>query len=139
MAREWKPDPEVIAVQSEASPFLHGLYTRGTQQGLVDLPSIADGLAGALEEGAITVPLVRQIVDKFLLVSEEDIEEAIVYAWKRHGQVIEGSGAVTLAAVRKHPEIPRPAVVIVSGGNIQPEIHAALLQKYSGSGGEAHP
>ena len=29
---EWKPDPEVIAVQSEASPFLHGLYTRGTQK-----------------------------------------------------------------------------------------------------------
>jgi threonine dehydratase len=117
---------------------MHGLFTRGTQAGLEDLPSLADGLAGALEDGSITMPLVRQVVNQMYLVTEEEIAQAIVYAWRQHGQVIEGSGAVSLAAALYHAGIPRPAVLIVSGGNIQPETHAALLEKYPGTGREAH-
>jgi len=62
-------------------------------------------------------------------VSEEEIGQAIAYAWHQHGQVIEGSGAVGLAAVLAGKVTP-PAVVIISGGNIPHEVHEELCRRY---------
>ncbi len=125
------PRPRVVGVQSVASPFFYALYNHGTQHGVVELESLADGLAGAVETGSMTIPLVRRLVDDFVLVTEEQIARAIAYAWSKHGETIEGAAAVTLASVmsgidhRRHmPE--GPLVAIVSGGNIQPEIHARI-------------
>lgn len=123
----------LVAVQSEASPFLYDLFTKGTQQESVELPSIADGLAGPVEEGSLTIPLVKSLVDEFVLVSEEEIERAVAFAWHRYQEVIEGSAAASLAAILSGKVSQRPAVLILSGGNIQPEIHQAIVQKYRGT------
>jgi threonine dehydratase len=123
----------LVAVQSAASPFLHDLYTKGTQEAAVELPSIADGLAGPVEEGSLTIPLVKSLVDEFILVSEEEIERAIAFAWHRAKEVIEGSAAAPLAAIVSGRISHRPAVLILSGGNIQPESHQAIIQKYGGT------
>jgi len=123
----------LVAVQSAASPFLHDLYTKGTQETSVELPSIADGLAGPVEEGSITIPLVKSLVNEFILVSEEEIERAVAFAWYRYGEIIEGSGAASLAAILSGKVSARPAVLILSGGNIQPELHRAIVQKFEGT------
>ncbi len=118
---------KLVGVQSEASSFFHGIFYRGTQEGIVELPSLADGLAGAVEENSVTIAMVRRLVDEFILVSEEDIGQAIVFAWERYQERIEGSAAAALAAVLSEKIRSFPAVVVLSGGNIQPEVHAKIL------------
>ena len=118
--------PDLIAVQSEASPFFHSIYHTGSQSSVRELPSLADGLSGPVEANAVTISIVKRWVDKFILVSEEDIKQAIIYAWKRYHEMIEGSAAAALAAVLTNKITTRPSVIILSGGNIQPELHAQL-------------
>ncbi|HNT53097.1 MAG TPA: pyridoxal-phosphate dependent enzyme [Anaerolineaceae bacterium] len=122
--------PRLIGVQSQASAFFHGLFHRGTQADVIETDSLADGLAGAVEADAVTIPLVKSLVDDLVLVSEEQIGQAVAFAWQRYGEMIEGSAAVALAAVLNGQVMARPAVVVLTGGNIQPEIHAALVQRY---------
>jgi threonine dehydratase len=121
--------PRLIAVQSEASSFLHAIYHRGTQAGVVELESLADGLAGAVEAGSVTIPMVSRYVDDFILVSEHEIAEAIAYAWHHYHERIEGSGAVSLAAVLSGKVNERPAVIVITGGNIQPEVHSQIISR----------
>jgi threonine dehydratase len=120
----------LVGVQSTASPFLHAIFYTGTQDGIVELPSLADGLAGPVEDGSVTIPLVRRYVDDIILVTEQEIVQAIVTCWNRYGEVIEGSSAVTLAALMSGKISQRPVVALVSGGNIQPEMHAKLIQSW---------
>jgi len=121
--------PHLVAVQSDASPFLHAIFHQGTQEGVLELDSLADGLAGPVETGSVTIPLVQRYVDDFLLVSEEEIAEAIAYAWRKHHEQIEGSAAVSLAAILSGKISERPAVAILTGGNIQPEVHARIISR----------
>ncbi len=129
--------PRLIGVQSEASPYFQALFQRGSQDGVAESESLADGLAGRVEDGAITIPLVRSLVDEIVLVSEEEIERAIAAAWQRYGAVIEGSAAVTLAAALSGKFTQRPAALIISGGNIQPEVHQRILQRWTRSEGRS--
>lgn len=119
--------PKLIGVQSEASSFMYSIYYKGTQTGVVELESLADGLSGEVDHQSVTIPLVDKYADEIRLVSEEDIKYAIRYAWQKHHQVIEGSGAVSLAAVLKQKPVVSPALVIITGGNIQPEIHREII------------
>lgn len=127
-----RPRPRLIGVQAEASAFMYHLFYRGAQDGVPDLPTLADGLTGAVEDGSLTIPLVREYVDEIVLVSEEEIARAIAFAWHVFGEKIEGSGAVTLAALLAGKIAERPAVAIVSGGNIQPEVHAGIVARFAG-------
>lgn len=119
----------LIGVQSTASPFMHQLYHAGTQEGVVELPSLADGLSGPVEAGSLTIPLIRKFADDLVLVTEEEIRSAIHYAWQRYGERIEGSAAVSLAAATAGRITARPAVVIISGGNIQVELHEQIINE----------
>jgi threonine dehydratase len=123
--------PRIVGVQSEASAFMHGLYKHGSQENIQDLPSIADGLSGGLEEGSTTIALTKNFADDMILVSEEEIGRAIAFAWFNYQQKIEGSAAVTLAAVLSG-KIKTPAICLISGGNIQPARHAELCERYKG-------
>lgn len=120
----------LIGLQAHASPFFQALYERGSQAGVQDLPTLADGLSGAIEPDSLTIPLVRNLVEQFILVEEEEIAHAIAYAWYHYSLVIEGSAAVSLAAVLGGKVTTRPAALIFSGGNIQPEEHARLIDLY---------
>jgi threonine dehydratase len=124
------PSTRLLAVQSEASPFLHDIYSHGSQSNSRELPSLADGLAGPVEPGSLTIPLVTRLVDDFILVSEAEIAHAIAYCWQRYHERIEGSAAAGLAAVLSGKVSQRPAAVLISGGNIQPELHEKIVSEY---------
>jgi threonine dehydratase len=123
--------PILIGAQSQASPFFHALYHTGSQSAAEELTSLADGLSGPVEDGSITIPIVESYVDDMILVSEEEIEAAIAYAFFRYQEIIEGSSAAALAAVLTQKVKTRPAVVIISGGNIQPELHRSICARFS--------
>lgn len=121
----------LVAVQSETSPFLHSIYHQGSQEGAVELPTIAEGLAGPVEPGSVTIPIIKRVVDEFLLVSEDQIKHAIAYCWYKYRERIEGAAAVSLAAILNDQVQDRPAILIVSGGNIQSELHQEIIRKYT--------
>lgn len=121
----------LVGSQAAASPFMHALLTRGTQENVPDLPSLADGLTGAVENGSVTIPLVQSYVNEIYLVDEDAIGRAVSYAWQAHGQVIEGSAAVGLATVMDG-RVTAPAVVVLTGGNILPDLHATLVACHGG-------
>jgi threonine dehydratase len=120
----------VIGVQSEASPFLYHEFHHGDMSNVAELPSLADGLAGAVEPGSITIAAIHRAADMWL-VTEAQIAEAIAYAHDQHGQVVEGSGAVGIAAAL-NGRVPKDGhtVVLVTGGNIDPEKHQQICEKY---------
>lgn len=126
--RKSQSKPRLIAVQSEASPFFHAIYHTGSQSGVQELPSLADGLAGPVEANSVTISIVKNWVDSFILVSEDEIKQAIAYAWHRYHEKIEGSAATALAAVLTKKIAIHPSVVILSGGNIQPELHTQIIE-----------
>lgn len=118
--------PRIIGVQSQASAYFYSLFYHNTQQDVVETSSIADGLAGAVEEGSITIPMVQQLVDEIMLVSEEEIEAAIRFCWMNYHEIIEGSAASALAAALRNPLPQGKNAVVISGGNIQPEEHQRI-------------
>jgi threonine dehydratase len=122
----------VIGVQSAASPFMHSLFYHHHQQGVEELPSLADGLAGPVQQDSLTTPIIQRYCEQILLVSEAEIAQAIAYAWEHYSEKIEGSAAAALAALLYKHNIERPAVVIVSGGNIQPESHQEIIAANAG-------
>jgi threonine dehydratase len=126
------PRPRLVGVQPETAPFMHGLFYRGSQAGIPDLPSLADGLTGAVESDSVTIPMVKQLVDEIILVSENEIARAVAFAYSEYGEVIEPSGAVTIAAALRDAGGESPRVAVVSGGNIQPEVHARIVADYAG-------
>jgi threonine dehydratase len=126
--QSFRPNPHLVAVQSEASPFLYEIFHHGTQAGVEELPSLADGLAGPVEEGSVTIPMVRSVVTDFILVSEQEIRRAIKHAWVKYHEQIEGSAAVTLAAVIFGKVTSRPLIAVLTGGNITLEDHAQIIQ-----------
>jgi threonine dehydratase len=88
---------------------------------IVEEPTLADALAGGLNpDNTYTFPLIRQYVDETALVSEAEIARAMAFALTEHHQVVEGGGAVGLAALLsgKLKLAGQRVAVVVSGGNV---------------------
>ena len=128
------PRPYLVGVQPVTSPYFHALYYRGSQEGIIESQTLADGLEGAVETGSLTIPLVRSILDEIVLVEEDEIGQAVALAYQRFGEVIEGSAAASLAAALSGKIILRPVVVLLTGGNIQPELHQKLVSNWKDIG-----
>ncbi len=90
--------------------------------------TLADGLAGDIDEFALEAG--QRSLDEIVTLSEREIGDAIVWLAKEGVGTVEGSGAVGVAAVlgRKLREVRTPAVIVVSGGNIDRERHEGLLR-----------
>ncbi len=127
--KEKHPRARLVGVQAEASPFTHSLFYHGTQENVQDLPSLADGLTGAIESTSVTIPMMRRYVDEIILVSEEEIVRAVAYAWHAHNEMVEGSGAVVLAALMSG-RVRKPSIAVISGGNIQLDVHREISKRY---------
>lgn len=119
----------MIGVQPRNSPFFAQIFHQGHQENVVETDTLAEGLAGAVENGSITIPIVRKSVRDIVVVSEDELIHAMAYAWEYYGEPMEPSGAAGLAAVLSGKIKTRPAVVIVSGGNIRPDDHLNLVRK----------
>ncbi|HNB50861.1 MAG TPA: pyridoxal-phosphate dependent enzyme [Anaerolineales bacterium] len=121
-AKAVNPAIEIIGVLAEASPYLYHQFYYGHMRDVVERPTLTDGLAGAVEEGSITLELIFQACDAVVQVTEREVAEAVAY-FHRGGEVVEGSGAVGLAAVLagKVRADDRVTGAVVSGGNIDPE------------------
>jgi threonine dehydratase len=126
-----QPETKIFGVQTDTSPFMHALFEGKSQASIIEQPTIAEGLAGPVENGSITVPIIRQYVDDIILVTEEAIAYGVAYAWHHYGERIEASAAVVLAAVLTEKITYRPLVLVVSGGNIQESLFQSIVNSIS--------
>ena len=128
------PSVRIVAVQPDASPaFLESVRQGRPLLTYPAAPTLADGLAGGIGEIAYDH---RDLADEHVVVSELEIEEAMV-ALLSHDQVVaEASGAVGVAAVRSGRVRPRagdgPAIAIVTGANVDARVLARLLAPHAG-------
>jgi threonine dehydratase len=115
-------------VQTERFPAVwnavHGQSRESAQA------TIADGI-GVKLPGALTLPLIRERVADMLLVGEDDIEQAILMLLEIEKTVVEGAGAVGLAALLKYRErfAGRHVGLILCGGNIEPLVLGEIIER----------
>jgi threonine dehydratase len=122
----------VIGVETAASPAISTAIEAGQTEVIEIEPSLADGLAGNLEEGSITVPLIARHVAELVQVTEDDIAAAIRWLVKHHGVVAEGAGAVPVAAlltgIVDEAYLDGEVVAVISGRNIALDTLADVLR-----------
>ncbi|MGV6478100.1 threonine ammonia-lyase [Pantoea agglomerans] len=127
------PAAEVWAVQSEASPTFACWKEAGEAIPVEISSSIAEGISGYIEPEAMTWPLIRDRVDRVLLVSEAEIKAAMLLMLNLHSHVVEPSGVPAVAAaIRYAKELSgRKIVCVVSGRNISGSRYLKLVNEAS--------
>ena len=127
-ARAIRPDILVVGAQTERFPSAWNALHGGQRESA--WATIADGVA-VKSLGALTLPLIQERVSDVLLVSEDDIEQAILLLLEVEKTVVEGAGGVGLAALLKHRErfAGRTVGLILCGGNIEPLVLAEIIER----------
>jgi threonine dehydratase len=129
------PAIQIYGVQAAGSPAMADAFRTGS---LTSGPAntIADGIA-VKEPSARTFAVIQEYVRDVVTVEDAAIARAILLLLERHKQLAEGAGAVALAAVLegKLPASARRLGVIVSGGNIDPNLLGKVLQHGMASAG----
>ncbi len=121
-------DVRVVGVESEASPSMSTALAAGAIVPIEVEPTVADGLAGNLEPGAVTVSIALTHGVEVLTVSEADIRSAMAFAANKMGIVLEGAGAVGVAALRAGIVSPgTETIVLLTGRNVAPKLLSEVL------------
>ena len=124
-----QPKAQMVACSPKNSCVMYESLNAGR---ILDLPSkqtLSDGTAGGVEEGSITFDICKEIIDDFVLVTEREIASGIRTAINDDHQLIEGSAGAAIAAFfkRKNTLIGKRVVIIICGGNINPNtLHKVL-------------
>lgn len=126
--KEARPRLQAWGVQPEANPVLAEWIRVGRPVHVEQRSSIADGLGATIEEDSLTFPLALRYVDRTVLVSEDEIKDAMAWMLEEHQMVVEPSGAAPVAALMKaRPSGFQNVVVVVTGRNISRPRYVELL------------
>jgi threonine dehydratase len=120
---------EIVGVEVDAScPFQQGLAA-GRIVHISIGRTLADGLSGNLDPDTITFDIVRTLVDRMTLVTEERLRDAVGGVFREERLVAEGAGAAGVAAIAGGalPTTGRRIAVVLSGANIDSEVLASLI------------
>lgn len=128
--KETHPQVRLIGVETAAAPSMHASLKKGKPVTVPLQASLADGIA-VKTPGSETFPLVRDLVDEVVLVEEEEIAQAIVALLERNKLMVEGAGAVGLAALLngRVGRISGKTVALLSGGNIDVKTIAVVVER----------
>jgi threonine dehydratase len=126
-----RPSVRVVGVEADAIPCMKAALKAGQPVTLEPASTLADGIA-VKRAGELTFEHVRRYVDEIVTVSEEEIASAILYLLEREKTVVEGAGAVGVAALM-HGKVRglegRNVVSIISGGNIDVNLIARIIER----------
>ncbi len=111
---------EIIGCQPKNSAVMFESIKAGRILEMESQPTLSDGSAGGIEQGAITFDICKKYVDDFILVSEEEIKEAMKLILEKHFMLIEGAGALSVASFLKAKERfkGKNVVLIISGSKL---------------------
>jgi len=132
-----RPSVEVVGVQAGACAAFAESLRRGEPVGVSSAVTIADGIA-VKRPSELTLGLVDRWLDDVVAVSEDEIAEAMVLLMERSKLVVEGAGAVGVAALLGGLVAPASSgrtVVVLSGGNVDPGLLAGLARRHETQAG----
>jgi threonine dehydratase len=115
-ARQINPRVKIVGVQAERAPSYFLSWKEGRAVPTDTCDTCADGLATRTPDED-NVRVIRELVDDVILVSEDEIIDAI-RRLHREGVTAEPSGGAATAAFLKQPPSAGPAVLLVTGGNL---------------------
>jgi len=112
------PAVKVYGAEPKNSPTMNAAIEAGRIIEIGEEPTIADGCAGNVEPGSITFPYIQRLIDGMILVTEQSIRKAVATVAKEDHIMIEGSAAVSIAALSDASIQGKNVAAIVSGRNI---------------------
>lgn len=125
-----KPDVRVVGVQAAGAPAIYLSQQKGELVCTDSVRTIADGIA-IKRPGTLNWALIKQFVDEVVLVDEEEIAQSILVLLERAKLMVEGAGAVGLAALLggKASNVTGPVCVVLSGGNIDVNVMSRIIER----------
>ena len=121
------PEIKVYGAEPLTSPTMTAALKAGGIVEIEEQPTIADGCAGNIEPGSMTFPIIQHLVDGIILVSEDSIRTAVARVAREDHLMIEGSAAVSIAALNDPLLGGKSVAAIVSGRNISLDLFAEVI------------
>jgi threonine dehydratase len=99
-----RPEIEIIGTQPKNSPVMYESLKAGRIVKMESKPTISDGTAGGIEHGSITFDFCKKFVDRFIILSEQEIIQALKFVMEKEHFLIEGAAALPIAGLLKEPD-----------------------------------
>lgn len=114
------PTIQIIGCLPANAPVMYECIKAGKVIDVPEQPTLSDGTAGGIDHDTITFDLCRDLIDDYVLTSEEEILSAMRFVLKHHHQVIEGSAGVAVAAILKQKEKlkGKKVAAVICGSNV---------------------
>ena len=131
----YSPKTRVIGLTMERGAAMKASLDAGRPVQVEEVASLADSLGGGIGlDNAVTFPMCRALLDDVILISEAEIAAGMRHAYMQEREVVEGAGAVGIAALLagKLGRLDGPVAVILSGRNVDMGLHQRVM-----NGGEA--
>ena len=128
--KETDPSIRTIGITMERGPAMIDSLRAGSIVEVKEEPTLADALAGGLgPRNQYTFEMIKAFVDETLTVSEREIASAMTFANADYGLVVEGGGAVGIAALLAGNELQvgQNVAVVISGGNVDLSLFQAVV------------
>lgn len=124
-----RPAARLVGITMERGAAMIESVRAGAPVAVEETASLADSLGGGIGlDNQYTFAIVRDLVDDFVLVSEDDIANAMRHAYFEERQVIEGGAAVGIAALVSSAIVdPGVTVAVLSGCNVAMDLHARVI------------
>jgi threonine dehydratase len=124
-----KPAVRVYGVSMMRGAAMQASMAAGRPVPVEELPTLADSLGGGIGlANRLTFALCRDLLDGVVLLSEQEIAEAIVHAYFEEREIVEGAGAVGIGALLAGKlALTGPTVLVLSGRNIDMSLHRSLV------------
>ena len=130
-----RPEARVVGVQAEGAAAYPPSLEQGRPVALKSMATMADGIAVG-RPGEVPFRAIQDNVDAMLTVSEESLSRALLMLIERAKLVVEPAGAAAVAALLDSPQVfETPAVVVLSGGNIDPLLLMSVIRHGMASAG----
>ena len=121
----------IIGISMKRGAAMAISQTAGKPVEVEELPTLADSLGGGIGlDNRYTFAMVRDYVDEILLLDENEIADGIRHAYFGEQVIVEGGGAVGIAALLAGKAKPgAKTVVLLSGKNIDMELHRKIINR----------
>ncbi|HEU5412407.1 MAG TPA: threonine/serine dehydratase [Candidatus Angelobacter sp.] len=122
------PQTEVVGCWPQNSPVLYESIRAGRILEVPEQPTVSESTAGGLEEDSVTLDVCSPVIDRSVLVSEDEILSAMRLVRDSRGWLIEGAAGVAVAAFIKEGARyqDRRVAIIICGGNLSEKVLARI-------------
>ena len=122
------PQTQIVGCWPQNSRVLYESMQAGRIIEIPEQPTLSESTAGGLEPGSVTLEICRNVIDRSVMVSEEEILSAMQRVRTLRGWLIEGAAGVAVAAFLKHAldYAGKTVVAVICGGNVSPAVQRRL-------------